>query len=387
MPTEYTKSYLVASLAAAGDSQRPYWGGRDNIKITDRLVFSCALPKPGKWNFTHFYLRYRKILLIWALREPVVVTVVESAPPPISVRFPGLMTPSMKAKIAIDLRQVSAPKMRFRFAFVQKVAVIPAQAGTAKLIRDGVERIVEFGLERLGNLQLTETLAFCQVELEPVFELVDREAERATLEIVTTFDTVTFSSQFELNTRFPIKVEGRLISDDIIHLSVMNMSDIGVFISNEETEECELGGHETTYLLHDRSVDRFVLVVREEGGQMVTPQWIIDERIMVRRVKANIEEIGELYIGGSFAMDIELPAGSYALEMTSDFVFCGIVERPSFDGGIVSLQMIPNHAGVLMMPAVVVNGIKYQMNPSFVEVAAESLLSSGPFLTAEPQCG
>jgi hypothetical protein len=167
----------------------------------------------------------------------------------------------------------------------------------------------------------------------------------------------------------------------------MNLSDAEVFISNEETEECGLGGHETTYLLHDRNVDPFVLIVREEGGQMVTCQWTLDEGIMVRRVKASIEEIDELYVGGSFAVDIELPVASYALERTSDLVFCGILESPSFDGGIVSLQMIPNRAGVLMMPAVIVNGMRYQMNPSFVEVAAESLLSSGPFLTTEPQRG
>jgi hypothetical protein len=178
-----------------------------------------------------------------------------------------------------------------------------------------------------------------------------------------------------------------LVSDDIIHLSVMNMSEFGVFISNEETEECELGGHEATYLLHNRNADPFVLVVREEGGQTVTCQWILNARIMVKCVKANIEEIRELYIGGSFAVDIELPAGSYALERSSDLVFCGIIERPSFDGGIVSLHMIPNRAGVLKMPAVTVDGLKYQMNPSFVEVAAEPLLSSGPFLTAEPQRG
>jgi hypothetical protein len=237
MPTEYIKSSLVASLVPPGDDTRPYWGSRDNVKITDRLVFSCALPKPGTWVFGHFYLKYRKMLLIWDLLEPVFVTVIESAPPPISVRFPGLMTSQMNAKIAIDLRQVLAPKMIFRFTFAEKVAVMPPQAGRAKLVRDGVEKIVKFQLGRTGDLHLPEIPSLCQVEFEPAFKLVDTGAERETLEIATTFDRVKFSSEFHLNTRFPIKVEGRLLSDDVIHLSVMNLSDVEVFISNEETKQ------------------------------------------------------------------------------------------------------------------------------------------------------
>ena len=390
LPDTFDEIVLVADLMGQrrdekGQKRRSTRRLSTSGSISDVLVFHVDLDKPGKWKILGFELRSANVRMGWEISKPHTISISAHREIPTQVTFPRLITPlkPIPADITFNMTDVSSQSLELSVSFVSEAVELLPQEGTAKFTTDDSSEDVAFTLGENGKLTFAQDPCRHLVAFPLMFTLKDPSVETAKLVISSRIDGQEFENVSVLQNIFPLTCEGRLMSDEVMHLCLCNACDVPLYISNDTISEMAILPNQKTYLLQKRTDETFTLNVREKDSETMTKSWPLDESLMMKRVRAELDKKMPIPVGSIVGVKVSIPqCSSYRIEGGPDIVVVGQTCVSNFKGGEVSFQVIPLTGGTVGMPNIIVDGKSQTVHPQFMDVVCSSLLSYGPFLTS-----
>lgn len=357
------------------------------------MSFQAFFGSPGTRDFSEFSLQYGKIVLKWTINTVYQIIVGNHVNVPIHLDTPRIIVPSkpLTMLIKLDFSNIMVANFQQYILFEDNNAYIPEQEGEITYTNsdnDETKLTCKYSINKEGVVSLmnksdnSEFLPSLKILTMPItFMVKNLTNEKSKLIVNMKMNHHKVSNQFSVLCNFPLKINIRLKTEEVIHLALQNVCDIPLTINNEDIGETVIDSDTEIFIIHPTNKELFTVTVSGLIGEKITQTWNINDDILYPKIKLEFENKETFLVGSTIDAHLKIPKSKFRFIQNSDFVIIGMINCPNFTGGNINVKFIPIKVGKVETPNIEINDVVYTLHPRFIQVTSSSALSLGPFVS------
>lgn len=368
----------------------PSWLPQENLKLTftfsskithESIHFSIetslfqvvriplSFPSEDQWNFEEFSLLINLFKLSWTISSKfpnLFYKVLHPAPILFDVTFPIITS--------IDSNMEFFVNCNFSHIYNQLISLQLFFESENSIIHD------QNGKNSLGTYQYSEKIlsfSFSPCLQSFLFSLEFRQLQAlhsSKLFIKTKIGNYDFNFAFPINLDFPINCTTRLVSSDLAHICLTNISSKVLYLERVEIGEEKWPSrviqpsHSSFLIVHTNQKlnEEISYFAKEENGPLLNQRFNLSFQTCIRVIQVEIQK--EIFLGQYVEMKFELSSCDYKIISNTNVLINGQTSVQKFQGGTVSIYLIPIALGNLSLPTIEINSELYSTSPTTIFV-------------------
>lgn len=373
-----------------------------STSLNGNISFRVFFRSPGVRDFSEFSLKYGELVLKWPLSTVYQIRIGNHGNVPIHLDTPRIIVPSepLKLMIRMDFSNTMVTNCNLQMNFEDNNSVIPQQEGDFTYIDTDEEKVKEeeeerkvtskFSIDEDGNFTFKnenedeEFSPSLKILTMPItFTVKSLTNKKSNLIINLKMDHHSVQDQFSILCNFPLKIQIRLKTEEVVHLTLTNVCDIPLTITSDDIGEAVVESDKIISVIHPTDQELFTVTVSGMLDEKITQSWNINDDILYPKIDLKIlnHNHERFWIGSAINVQLTLPECKFKFIQNKNVVIVGLLYSDHFEGGTLNVKFIPVKVGVSETPNIEINDVLFTLHPRFIQVTSSSTLSLGPFVS------